>query len=101
MIGLGLGGALALALLVLGVRTTVKARLERSRGSVRRISPDDIRRKLEAGAPVTVVDARHGGNFDDSLAQITGAVRYDVDNPSLPAFRLRVDPGGEVVAYCD
>jgi len=101
MIGLGLGGALGVALLVLGVRTTVKARVERARGHVRRITPDDIRRKLEGGTPLTVVDARHGGNFDDSPVQIAGAVRYDVDNPSLPTFRLQVKPGGEVLAYCD
>jgi S1-C subfamily serine protease len=101
MVGLGLAGALGMALLVLGVRTSVKARLERVRGHVRRITPDDIRRKLEAGTPLTVVDARHGGNFDDSPVQIAGAVRYDVDNPSLPSFRVKVNPGGEVLAYCD
>jgi len=101
MTGLGLGRPLGMALLVLGVRTTVKARLERARGHVRRITPDDIRRKLEAGTPLAVVDARHGGNFDDSPMQIAGAVRYDVDNPSLPSFRLKVNPGGEVLAYCD
>jgi serine protease Do len=101
MIGLGLGGALTMALLVLGVRTTVKARLERIRRHVRRITPDDIRRKLEAGTPLTVVDARHGANFDDSPVHIAGAVRYDVDSPSMPTFRLKVNPEGEVVAYCD
>jgi len=101
MIGLGLGGALGMALLVLGVRTTVKARVERARGHVRRITPDDIRRRLEAGSPMTVVDARHGGNFDDSPVQIAGAVRYDVENPSLPTFQVKVKPGGEVLAYCD
>jgi len=101
MIGLGLAGALGMALLVLGVRTTVKARLGRSRGQVRRVSPDDIRRRLEAGTPVAVVDARHGERFDDSPMQVGGAVRYDIDTPEPPAFRVQVNPGGEVVAYCD
>jgi len=94
MIGLGLGGALGVALLVLGVRTTVKARVERARGHVRRITPDDIRRKLEGGTPLTVVDARHGGNFDDSPVQIAGAVRYDVDNPSCRPFASRSNRAG-------
>jgi S1-C subfamily serine protease len=101
MIGLGLAGALGAALLVLGVRSTVRARVDRSRGHVQRITPDEIRRRLEAGAPVAVVDARHGGNFDDSPVQVAGAVRYDIDKPELPAFRIQVNPGGEVVAYCD
>jgi serine protease Do len=101
LIGVGLGGVLAMSLVIVGVRTRVKRRFERVWGHVRRVTPEDVRRKLETGTPLTVVDARRGGSFDGSPVHIAGAVRYDADTPSLPTFRLKVQPEGEVVAYCD
>lgn len=101
LIGVGLGGVLAMSLVIVGVRTRVKRRLERVWGHVRRVTPEDVRRKLETGTPLTVVDARRGGSFAGSPVHIAGAVRYDADTPSLPTFRLKVQPEGEVVAYCD
>jgi len=68
---------------------------------VRRISPDEIRGRLEAGAPVALVDARHGGNFDESPVQAAGALRYDIERPSPQALQVQVAPSGEVIAYCD
>jgi hypothetical protein len=50
---------------------------------------------------VALVDARHGGNFDESPVEVAGAVRYDVEKPSPQTLQVRVAPTGEVIAYCD
>ena len=100
-VGVWLGGGLGMALLALGVRSVVSSGVRRRRGIVRRIGSDEIRGRLEAGAPVAIVDARHGGKYDESPVQVTGALRYDVDKPSLRSLQVQVTPGGEVIAYCD
>ncbi|MFI5340411.1 MAG: trypsin-like peptidase domain-containing protein [Candidatus Methylomirabilales bacterium] len=100
-LGIALGVCLGAALLVLGVRRVVNSRLRRMHGRVQRIAPDEIRRRLEAGSAVALVDARHGINFEGSPVQAAGAVRYDVDQPNPAALQVRVGPDGEVVAYCD
>ena len=100
-VGVGLGGGLGVALLALGIRSVVNSRVRRTQGRVRRISPDEIRGRLEAGAPVALVDARHGGNFDESPVQAAGALRYDIERPSPQALQVQVAPSGEVIAYCD
>lgn len=100
-VGIGLGAGLGVALLALGVRTAVNRKLRRTQGRVQRISPDEIRNRLDAGAPVALVDARHGGNFDESPMQVAGALRYDIERPSPQALQVQVAPSGEVVAYCD
>jgi S1-C subfamily serine protease len=99
--GVWLGGGLGVALLALGARSVVNSRIRRTRGLVRRVTPEEIRSRLETGAPVAILDARHGGNFDDSPVQITGAQRYDVEKPSAQSLQVQVAPGGEVIAYCD
>ena len=99
--GVWLGGGLGVALLALGARSVVNSRIRRTRGLVRRVTPEDIRSRLETGAPVAILDARHGGNFDDSPVQITGAQRYDVEQPSAQSLQVQIAPGGEVIAYCD
>jgi S1-C subfamily serine protease len=100
-VGLGLGAGLGAALLVLGVRGFVNSRVRRAGGRVQRVGPEEIRRRLELGSAVTVVDARHGGNFEGSPVQVAGAVRYDVERPNPTALQVRVGQDGEVVAYCD
>jgi rhodanese-related sulfurtransferase len=100
-LGVGLGVSLGVALLVIRVRSAVKSRLRRPHARVQRMAPEDIRGRLEAGSAVTLVDARHGINFEGSPVQAAGAVRYDVDQPNLPALQVRVPHDGEVVAYCD
>ncbi len=100
-VGVWLGGGLGMALLTLGVRSLVTSRIRRSRGLVRRITPEEIRGRLEAGTPVAILDARHGGNFDDSPVQVAGAMRYDVERPGSPSLQVQVAPNGEVIAYCD
>jgi hypothetical protein len=100
-VGVGLGGALGVALLVLGVRSAVNSRIRRTTGRVGRISPEEIRTRLETGSAVALVDARHGGKFDESPVQVAGALRFDIERPSVQALQVQVAPSGEVVAYCD
>jgi hypothetical protein len=100
-LGVGLGVGLGVALLVLGVRNVAISRMRRASGQVQRIESEEIQRRLAAGSAVTLVDARHGVNFEGSPVQAAGAVRYDVDLPNLLAFQVRVAPDGEVIAYCD
>jgi len=100
-VGLGIGAALIGVLAVLGLRTLVKNRVRPGPASIRRVGAEEIRRRLEAGSGVTLVDARHGEQFDSASVQAAGAARYDIDRPDVPAFRVQMKPDGEVVAYCD
>jgi hypothetical protein len=100
-VGLGVGVALVGVLFIVGVRTFVRGRTQSSPAGVQRIGPEEIRRRLETKTGAVLVDARHGANFDDSPVQAAGALRYDVDNPNAQALRVRMNPDGEVVVYCD
>ncbi len=100
-VGLGIGAALMGLLAVLGLRTIMRNRARSGPTGIRRVGAEEIRRRLEAGAGVTLIDARHGSAFDDAAVQAAGAVRYDIDRPDMPAFQVQVKPDGEVVAYCD
>lgn len=100
-IGLGLGLVAAVGLLGIGGRTIFRRRFLGPQGSVQRIDPEEIRRRLDTRPDVALVDARRGASFEGSPIQAAGAVRYDVDHPDTQALRVRVNPDGEVVAYCD
>ncbi|MFB3819521.1 MAG: trypsin-like peptidase domain-containing protein, partial [Candidatus Methylomirabilales bacterium] len=100
-IGGGLALGLGVALVALGVRSAVSSRVRRIRGRVRRLAPEEVRRRLEVGGPVAMLDARHGASFDDSPVQVPGSLRYDVDRPKAPSFQVELGQNGEVIAYCD
>jgi hypothetical protein len=100
-VGVGLGAGVGLALLILGLRHVVKRQLRRWRGRVERISPEEVRRRLETGTVLTLVDARRGMKFDASPGQVAGALRYDVERSTPQPHQMQVTPNGEVVVYCD
>lgn len=100
-VGLGVGVALMGVLAVLGLRTIVRNRARSGPAGILRVGAEEIRRRVDAGSGVTLVDARHGAAFDDATVQAAGAVRYDIDHPDVPALQVHVNPNGEVVAYCD
>jgi hypothetical protein len=100
-VGLGIGAALMGVLAVVGLRTIMRNRVRPGPGGIRRVGAEEIRRHLETGSGVALLDARHGEQFDGSPVQADGAIRYDVDHPDVPALRVQVNPDGEVVAYCD
>ncbi len=100
IIGFGFGGVALVALLALGTKAALRRKSLQRASAVRRIDADEVRRRLEAGSGVTLVDARHGAAFEDSPLEAAGAMRFDVDHPEMEPIRIRVKPDGEVVAYC-
>ena len=100
-VGLGFGAGLVAVLAVLGLRKVVSDRVRTGAAGVRRVGAEELRRRLDTGSGVTFVDARHGAKFDSATVQAAGAIRYDVEHPEVPVFRVQVHPDGEVVAYCD
>lgn len=99
-VGLGVGAVLVGVLVIVGVRRYATARANGGPAVVQRIGADEIRRRLETGTGVALVDARHGAAFDMSPVQAAGAVHFDIDHPDVEALRVHVKPDGEVVAYC-
>ena len=99
-VGLGVGVVLVGVLVIVGVRRYATARANGGPAVVQRIGADEIRRRLETGTGVALVDARHGVAFDMSPVQAAGAVHFDIDHPDVEALRVLVKPDGEVVAYC-
>ncbi|HTX53766.1 MAG TPA: trypsin-like peptidase domain-containing protein [Candidatus Baltobacteraceae bacterium] len=99
-LGVGLIGSLGLVLLLIGIRHAIRVRLQRLRGTVARIDPSDVRSRLERGSSLTLVDARKAEDLAASPVQAAGALRYDATQPAAEAFKVRVAPDGEVIAYC-
>ena len=100
-IGLGFAGVLGLALLFVGVRRAVRSRAAQTTDRIPRMSPAEVRTRLDSGAAVALMDARQPASFGQSPFQAVGALRYDVERPSLQALQVQVAPTGEVIAYCD
>jgi hypothetical protein len=98
---IGLGAGLALALLVVAVWRVPKSRFWRSRERAERLSPNEVRSRLDGGSGVALVDARNGVKFAESPVQAVGAIRYDVERSNPHALQVQVAPSGEVIVYCD
>jgi len=99
-LGLGMGAVLVGILAVGGVRSVVTWRRNDTPRGVQRVSPEELRRRLDVGVGVTLLDARRSVEFDPSPVQVAGALRYAADRPDMEALRVQVRPDGEVVAYC-
>jgi hypothetical protein len=99
-VGLGVGIILAGFLVIVGAKRYANARANGSPAAVQRIGADEIRRRLETGTGVALVDARHGAALDMSPVQAAGAMHFDIDHPDVEALRVHVKPDGEVIAYC-
>jgi hypothetical protein len=52
---------------------------------VLRVRPEDVKACLEAGQPLTILDARGPGAWDSSNMKIPGAIRVQADH-------FRADP---------
>ena len=99
-VGLGVGIVLAGVLVIVGAKRYANARANGGPAAVQRIGADEIRRRLETGTGVALVDARHGAAFDTSPVQAAGAMHFDIDHPDVETLRVHVKPDGEVIAYC-
>ena len=62
-----------------------------------RISPDELKRLMDEGDDVVVVDVRRG-SWLRSDVKIEGAIRADPDEPDEVVDRLA--PAAKVVTYC-
>ena len=98
---IGVGVVLGLTLLVLGLVRLESRRAGFGGGRVPRVAADEVRRRLDVGAGLTLVDARRSAKFVESPIQAAGAIRYDVERSSPQALQVQVTPNGDVIAYCD
>lgn len=66
-----------------------------------RITPDDLKAKLDAGEPVVIVDLRHHLDLEQGVEVIPGALRIGVGAEGELDLRPDEIPGDrEVVLYC-
>jgi membrane protein DedA with SNARE-associated domain len=63
-----------------------------------RITPEDLRRKLEAGEPIAIVDLRHRLDFEADPRTLPGALRFDTDD--LERRHAEIPRDRDVVLYC-
>jgi membrane protein DedA with SNARE-associated domain len=91
------GLLLGALVLYLGVKYVRRQRFIRQL-RIARISPAELRQKLDAGEPVVIIDLRHSLEFEADPAVIPGATHFTPDQlerraPEIPRDR-------EVVLYC-
>jgi membrane protein DedA with SNARE-associated domain len=63
-----------------------------------RIEPQELRRKLEAGEPIAIVDLRHRLDFEGDPWTLPGALRFDAAD--LEARHQEIPRDRDVVLYC-
>lgn len=100
--GLGLGATLG-GLLVAGITGWVAWKLYRRRSflrqiKTRRITPDELKGRLDSGDDVFVADLRHQLEYDAFPSIIPGAVH--VDPAEIETAGLRIPKAREIVLYC-
>ena len=87
-------GALAL---YVGVKYVRRQRFIREL-RIARISPAELRGRIDAGDPVVVIDLRHSLDFEADPAMIPGAIRLTPDEIDRRAAEIPHDR--EIVLYC-
>jgi rhodanese-related sulfurtransferase len=65
---------------------------------ISRISPKELKQKLDAGEILTIVDLRHSVDFEADPELIPGAFRMDTSELQQTDERLPRDR--EVILYC-
>lgn len=92
LVGL-LGGLAAYLLWKILARERFKRRLR-----VARISPEELKEKIESGKEVVIVDLRHSLDFEADPVLIPGAIRWDAEAIERMPQDLQRDR--EVILYC-
>ncbi|HEX5498523.1 MAG TPA: cation:proton antiporter [Thermomicrobiales bacterium] len=67
-------------------------------GAVPRMTPAELKRLLDDGAPVTIVDTRRAAAWNGSRETIPGAIRMPVDE--IPARWTTLPNGPPIVLFC-
>jgi rhodanese-related sulfurtransferase len=65
---------------------------------VHRISKEDLKRKLDKGEELTIIDVRKPKDYDKSDVKLPGAIRIPLDEMDFRADEL--DPEMETITYC-
>jgi membrane protein DedA with SNARE-associated domain len=65
---------------------------------IARISPEELKQKLEAGEDLVIVDLRHSMDFEAAPEVIPGAVHLDIED--LEAAHDAIPRDREIVLYC-
>ncbi len=66
---------------------------------IARITPEELKTKLDSGAEVTIIDVRHPFEFEAEPLTIPGALYLPLEE--LQKDPPRIDPRREVVLYCN
>ena len=66
--------------------------------AIERITKEELKKKMESGAPLTVIDVRNPVDYGKSKVKIKGAVRMSLDE--VEARCSEFDSKIEVAAYC-
>ena len=66
---------------------------------IARISPEELKKKLDAGEEITIIDVRHSLEFEAEPQTIPGALYLPFEK--LQSDPFPIPPGREVVLYCD
>ncbi len=70
--------------------------LEQVKGD--RITPDELKHKMESGEPLVIIDLRHPLDLLPDPRTLPGALRIAPDE--LPDRRNEIDPAAEIVLFC-
>ena len=65
---------------------------------IARITPEELKKKIDAGEHLTIVDLRHSVDFEADPETIPGAFRMDAD--ALEAQNELLPRSGEIILYC-
>lgn len=63
-----------------------------------RITKEDLKKKMEAGEDLLIIDVRNDGDYNASGFKLPGAVRVALEE--VEGFAASVDRVRQVVAYC-
>ena len=94
--GLGLLVVAALACYI-GYRFIVRHRFLREL-RIARITPEELKRKIDAGEDLVIVDLRHSMDFEADPESIPGAFRMDAKE--LEQKNDRLPPDREIILFC-
>lgn len=101
-LAMGLGKTLALVLgALLGAYLALKAAqriLERRRISVPRISPEEVKLRIDEGGGMTIIDIRHPVEYEASRERIAGAIH--IPKEELEARISEIPAADRIVLYC-
>jgi hypothetical protein len=96
-------GASLLAIVVIAAAAWIAFKFIQRRRFIRnlrvaRIQPDELKRDLDAGKPVVIVDLRHELTLDENSIQIPGVLRLTPDE--IEARHDEIPRDTEIILYC-